>query len=106
MDEEKLDKALEKVKSDPTHRNPNDRLEIENACKSWSGTIQQMLDGRFGKGNVVHIFILAPVGREATLSWISTATFPSVKATIEALQQRLKYLEEQRLVISPEHFGG
>ena len=106
MDEEKLDEALEKVEANPKHRDPNNRLEIENACKSWSGTIQQMLDGRFGKGKVLHIMILAPAGRESTLSWISTANFQSVKATIEALQQRLKYLEEQRLVIPSEHFGG
>ena len=106
MDEDKLDKALEKVKSEPSHRDPNDRLEVENACISWSGTIQAMLDGRFGKGKVVHIMILAPVGRESTLSWIATANFASVKATIEALQQRLKFLEEQRLTIPSEHFGG
>jgi hypothetical protein len=106
MDDKKLDEALEKVESSPKHRDPQDRLEVESACKSWSSTIQHMLDGRFGKGKVVHILIIAPTGREATLSWISTANFQSVKAAIEALQERLKYLEEQRLVIPPEHFGG
>lgn len=106
MDPKQIDEALEKIKPLEANRNPHDRMEIEVALSSWSGSIQAMLDGRFGKGNVVHLLVLAPVGREAILSWMSTATFPSVKAMIAALQERMKYLEEQRIIIPKEHFGG
>ena len=106
MDDEKFDEAIKKVESSPSNRDANDRLEIESALTTWSHTIQQMLDGHFGKGKVVHLLIIAPTGRESTLSWISSANFSSVKATIETLQKRMKFLEESRITIPPEHFGG
>lgn len=106
MDDKKLDEALEKVKPTERNRDPHDRMELESALTSWSASIDAMLTGRFGKEKVVHLLVLAPVGRESIISWISTANFQSVKATIDALQQRLKYLEEQRIIIPAEHFGG
>ncbi len=106
MDPQKLDEAIEKIKPTEKHRDPHDRMEIEVALQSWSGSIQAMLDGRFGKQKVIHLLVLAPVGNEAILSWISTASFPSVRAMISALQERMRYLEESRITIPQEHFGG
>ena len=106
MDEEKLDEALKDINSPVKNRDPRDRLEIESALRSWSGSIQQMLDGRFGKGKVIHLLVLAPTGRETTLSWISSANFESVKATIAALMERFKFLDSKAIIIDPKHFGG
>ena len=106
MDEKKLDEALKNVASNPQNRDPENTLEIGQALTSWSSSIQQMLNGRFGKDNVIHLLIMAPTGRETTLSWISSADFKSVKAILEALQQRIKHLEEHQIVIDPLHFGG
>ena len=101
-----MTEAVEKVESNPSNRDPHNRLEIESALTSWSGSIQQMLDGRFGKGKVVHMLVIAPVGRDSELSWISTAGFKSVKGVVDALQQRFKFLDENRITIPNEHFGG
>ena len=106
MDEKKLDETLKNVASNPQNRDPENTLEIGQALTSWSSSIQQMLNGRFGKDKVVHLLIMSPTGRESSLSWISSANFQSVKAILEALQQRVKYLEEHQIVIDPRHFGG
>ena len=106
MDDKEFDAAQCKVESSPINRDANDRFEIQNALITWSSSIQQMLNGRFGKDKVVHLLIMSPTGRESSLSWISSANFQSVKAILEALQQRVKYLEEHQIVIDPRHFGG
>lgn len=106
MDDKKLEEALVKVEAPTSNRDPSNRLEIRSALTSWSQTIVQMLAGRFGKGKVIHILILAPVGRESQLSWISDADFASCKATFEALVERTKFLEESRIRIPDEYFGG
>lgn len=88
------------------NRDPNDRRELQAAMKSWGETMKAMLDGRFGKGKVGYILILAPIGRESSLSWISDLSFASCKATFEALQQRTKQLDEKSIRLPSEYFGG
>ena len=106
MNEKEFDDAQVKVEAPTLHRDPTNRLEIQSALTSWSKSLMQMLAGRFGRKAVIHILILAPVGRESQVSWISDASFESCKATFEALYQRTKFLEESRIKIPDEYFGG
>lgn len=106
MDSDKLSSALSAVEAPSSNRDPHSRMEIQMALTSWSKSITQMLMGRFGKEKVIHILILAPVGRETQISWISDGDFKSCKAVFEILTARAKYLDESRITIQGEHFGG
>ena len=110
MDEKALDDQMEKHKStilpELKNRDPRNHQEIEAAMRMWTKTIEVMLNERFGKGNMIYFMAISPVGRDPQISWLSNADFKSAKALLDAISKRCQALDDRRIILPPEHFGG
>lgn len=110
MDEKSLDEQMEKHKSvivpDLINRDPRNHREIEVAMRVWTKAIEAMLNERFGKGNMIYLLAISPIGNSPQISWLSNADFKSAKAVLDALSKRCQALDDRRIILPPEHFGG